>query len=474
MVFLGVCILLPYNCLLVSQPYLDQHIFKGMEFPFTSTFAYSIVLCCTQIFLTFRGELISANVRLGVALVSNTLMCAAMAVLTLVVAHGSMPVYAACLFLVALCSFSNALLQSGLFGIAVAIGQELSGGLMMGLGLAGLASLAISLAARALVRLPGSEASEAEQGAIVTAVLFFVCVVQDLTSAWVFFDYLSVRLEHTAAALADLEDRRPSRSPSQNSMRSPRSARGSPQHGSPRHGSSQHGSPQSDIAPVHNLRFAAFATEGKPARDLIPSETDLTMVESSGVPSENSSTGVSFAVEGVDMYKRALLVLREIAPQAANVWFVFVVTMCVFPGIVTAWVPGPTSIFHGDRELFNTLVIGCFQVFDVVGRMVAPRVARRLPPSWLWMLVVLRVIFVPLFILGQRCPSLSPLWGSDVGRFGLCAALATSNGVLASCGMEFGPARCDGESREAAGMAMSCSMVLGIFAGTLLAFLTQL
>jgi hypothetical protein len=161
-----------------------------------------------------------------------------------------------------------------------------------------------------------------------------------------------------------------------------------------------------------------------------------------------------------------------VAPQAFNVWFVFAVTMSIFPGVVTQWAPGDDSVFH-DKQLFGTLLIGCFQIFDVCGRSLDSLGRKYVAPGRLWMLVIMRLVFIPLFILGQRRPEFA-LWGSDLGRFVLVAAMATSNGLLASCAMMFGPERCDHERREVAGIAMSCTMVCGIFSGSLLALLTQL
>ncbi|CAE8684477.1 unnamed protein product, partial [Polarella glacialis] len=114
-------------------------------------------------------------------------------------------------------------------------------------------------------------------------------------------------------------------------------------------------------------------------------------------------------------------------------------------------------------------------VGDVVGRYAAGWGARRIAPQRLWIVVLMRFIFIPMFMLGQRLPGWSPLWGSDCGRFALCAAFSVSNGFAASLAMMFGP-QCvtDPEKKEVAGIAMSTVMVTGIFMGTLVAFATQI
>jgi len=158
-----------------------------------------------------------------------------------------------------------------------------------------------------------------------------------------------------------------------------------------------------------------------------------------------------------------------------NVCAVFLVTMAIFPGVVVHWLPLAASSFRNSKQLYGNILIGCFQVGDVLGRTMTGPLAKRIAPAKLWILVLLRFAFIPLFMLGQRSPGSSLLWGSDVGRMVLCTLFAISNGLAASLAMMFGPECCSVlEKREVAGMAMSAIMVTGIFAGTLLAFATQI
>ena len=110
------------------------------------------------------------------------------------------------------------------------------------------------------------------------------------------------------------------------------------------------------------------------------------------------------------------------------------------------------SSFKNNKQIYGNILIGCFQVGDVLGRTIAGPVGRCLGPSRLWALVLLRFAFVPLFMLGQRSPETSELWGSDVGRMALCALFAISNGLAANLAMMFGPACCSvQEKKEVAG-----------------------
>jgi len=193
----------------------------------------------------------------------------------------------------------------------------------------------------------------------------------------------------------------------------------------------------------------------------------LLAIEHSLGASDTSQTEVQPEVS-VD----ARVVLKTILPQALNVFAVFAVSLCMFPGVVTKWKPGPDS--HFNKSSLTTLITGMFQVFDVVGRYSAAPVARSIPPRHLVWLVVARFLFIPLFIMGQRSPASFWLCGSDAGRVVLMACFAATNGFVGSCAMMYGPELVSQENRSVAGNAMSCAMVWGIFCGCLLAPLSQL
>lgn len=158
--------------------------------------------------------------------------------------------------------------------------------------------------------------------------------------------------------------------------------------------------------------------------------------------------------------------MQQMWVQAFNIWLNFTVTMAIFPGVMHAWAP--------PRALFLQLLTGCFQIFDVCGRYLADAIAGHLPPSKLWIFAVLRLLFVPAFLLGQWHPESCFIWGSDTGRLMLVALMALSNGFVASCAMMYGPSSCDRGLREVSGICMGCMMIIGIFCGTLLALGTQL
>lgn len=428
MCFLGACVLLPYNSLLTAQAFFDEHAFKDMKFPFTSMMVYSLCLSTAQVVLTFKGEALTIRSRMQAAFASCFVACAALTVCSLA-AHfrnGSGLLCTLCLLAVAVTGVSNALLQTAVLGVAGAMGPDLSAAVMVGLGVSGLLSLGVSLVVQGLETAAGVSEATGEAGVIVAVVLFTFCILYALVSVWVYFDFLSHRDARTSEAMAQLEEQRAARRLLQEQQ---------------------------------SQALTAAGAGGGAAR-----EVQLCAEEASGASQSRQGAGGS----------RGLLVLKEVAPQALNVCGVFVVTMCVFPGVVTQWKPGPNSAFKDSQQLFVTLSVGAFQVCDVLSRMAAGWVTRCVAPPRLWMWVALRFAFIPLFMLGQLRPELCALWGSDLGRFLLCGGLAFSNGLFASCAMMFGPARAAEERRENAGIAMSCVMVIGIFLGTLCALLTQI
>jgi len=419
---LGACVLLPYNCLLLGQRYFNDYTFKGMHFPFTSMISYSVSLCIAQALLVFGGEKFSVQTRMRASNVGTVLVCAAFIILTFTARSFGNAMYIWFLLAVAILGLLNALMQTALMGLAGSIGQEMSAACMLGFGISGFLSLALSLIMQLLETLSlfGDRGPEAG-GFLVRVTAFAFCLMYTLFASWV-YSYVSRYNEQASQAIGALERRRSSQ----------------------RIISAE--SSQSLQGPQSPDRLTTAGAMGD--------EESFPVVSTSG------------------KFRKTFDVLKEIAPQATNVWLVFAVTMSIFPGIVTLWQPQANSILR--KELFGTLLIGCFQIFDVVGRSMASYTTKCLPPGRLWIFVLCRLLFIPAFILGQRRPEWFFLWGSDVGRLLLVAALATTNGLLASCAMMFGPQRCNDENREVAGMGMSCTMVCGIFAGSLLALLTQI
>jgi predicted permease len=99
-------------------------------------------------------------------------------------------------------------------------------------------------------------------------------------------------------------------------------------------------------------------------------------------------------------------------------------------------------------------------VFDCVGRLllsVPALVPQRNPNRWLIVLMLMRLMFFPLF-LWRALPSLGN--NSDAYAFIVVALFSASNGFVGTLAMQEGPRYCKEKDRELAGTVLAfCLMV---------------
>ncbi|CAK9078159.1 unnamed protein product [Durusdinium trenchii] len=158
---------------------------------------------------------------------------------------------------------------------------------------------------------------------------------------------------------------------------------------------------------------------------------------------------------------------------------IFVVTFVVFPGVAASWAPQLeffTSKGRLGQDWYTTLVVGIFQIFDVVGRS-TPKALEKIgiSASRLFIPVWLRCLFIPAFMLLQRYPGSLPAPWQDYLAFATMALFAASNGWCSTLSMIYGPQQVQHpDEQHRAGVIMELGLILGIFAGSVLALLTQL
>ncbi|XP_055987947.1 equilibrative nucleoside transporter 2 [Sorex fumeus] len=168
-----------------------------------------------------------------------------------------------------------------------------------------------------------------------------------------------------------------------------------------------------------------------------------------------------------------ILVFRKIWLTALCLVLVFTVTLSVFPAI-TAMVTSSTSPGKWS-QFFNPIC--CFLLFNVMDWL-----GRSLTSYFLWpdedsrllpLLVCLRVLFVPLFMLchvpeRSRLPVLFP---QDAYFITFMLLFAVSNGYLVSLTMCLAPRQVLPHEREVAGALMTFFLALGLSCGASLSFL---
>lgn len=397
--------------------YFNDRLFPGKEFAFMSMLAYSITLVATQIYLSFRGNFYSVGSRISASLISTLALNIFLLVIS-VLGPGYDTLYVPCLILCSMLGVANAFLQTSVFGVAGTMGPEMSQAVMLGLGGAGIVSMFLSLTVSFLAR---DVLSAERRSIIVNAVMFSFCSAFTILSYWVFFYYLAVQDEEGRAALSQMERQREEL----------------------------------------QLKARRLDNRSTPMAAACNSPSSLEDQSALDLDSQRSVNGS---------------VIAQVMPQAMNVIIIYVMTMMVFPGIVTKWLPRSGSIFEGNAETLASVNIGIVQVFDTISRQPARWSLKYIDANRLWMYCWLRLLLIPLFVLGQRAPQ-SPgafIWASDWGRFLLCAVMAYTNGLFSSWAMMIGPNLVEAARRESAGITMSCCLVIGILIGTMLALSTQI
>ncbi|KAF5920863.1 hypothetical protein HPG69_006174 [Diceros bicornis minor] len=167
------------------------------------------------------------------------------------------------------------------------------------------------------------------------------------------------------------------------------------------------------------------------------------------------------------------VVFRKIWLTAMCLVLVFTVTLSVFPAI-TAMVTSSTSPGKWS-QFFNPIC--CFLLFNVMDWL-----GRSLTSYFLWpnkdsrllpLLVCLRILFVPLFMLchvpeRSRLPILFP---QDAYFITFMLLFAVSNGYLMSLTMCLAPRQVLPHEKEVAGTLMTFFLALGLSCGAALSFL---
>ncbi|XP_070590326.1 equilibrative nucleoside transporter 1 [Erythrolamprus reginae] len=166
-------------------------------------------------------------------------------------------------------------------------------------------------------------------------------------------------------------------------------------------------------------------------------------------------------------------IFKKIWVMAVSVCLVFTVTIGVFPAVTVA--VRPTI---GKDTLWVTYfsAVACFlmfNIFDWAGRSLTavcvwPGKESRLLPF----LVIIRVIFIPLFMLCNvqpRC-NLPVIFAHDAWFLIFMLLFSISNGYLASLCMCFGPKKVLSHEAETAGAIMAFFLSLGLALGAILSF----
>lgn len=201
------------------------------------------------------------------------------------------------------------------------------------------------------------------------------------------------------------------------------------------------------------------------------------------------SNGMSDALDGEDedeeiiasevmehvSTEELLRVFDQIRIPALSVWFVFTVTIGLFPSLIVLLESEHKCENYHDRfynDLWTPFFFLMFNLFDFIGRYSASKITF----SWMnakniWIPCLARIVFVPLFLLCRVSESRLPLvFKSDAFPIVIMAIFSLTNGYLSSLCMMLGPTLCDVKDTMLAGNIMILSLTLGLCSGAAVSF----
>ncbi|NXW39673.1 S29A1 protein, partial [Nyctiprogne leucopyga] len=215
--------------------------------------------------------------------------------------------------------------------------------------------------------------------------------------------------------------------------------------------------------------YRVYNAELETKRDLIKKAD-----EPNGMEQNNSKI---IPIHNPDEKPSVVAIFKKLWVMAVSVCVVFTVTIGVFPSI-TAKVS--TVLGEGNRWGLYFLPVSCFllfNVFDWTGRSLTALFTWPGKDSCLLpVMVALRVIFIPLFMLCNVQPRdyLPVIFSHDAWYIIFMIFFSISNGYLASLCMCFGPKKVLAHEAETAGAIMTFFLSLGLALGAAISFLFRI
>ncbi|XP_041803930.1 equilibrative nucleoside transporter 1-like [Chelmon rostratus] len=168
-----------------------------------------------------------------------------------------------------------------------------------------------------------------------------------------------------------------------------------------------------------------------------------------------------------------LNIFKQIWVMALSVCFIFTVTIGTFPAVT---VEVKSTVAHGGAWETYFIPVSCFLLFNMMDWAGRSLTAFCMWPNkdsmWLPALVVLRIIFIPLFMLCNVQPRhyLPVLFSHDAWYIIFMIVFSFSNGYLASLCMCYGPKKVPQHEAETAGAIMAFFLSLGLALGAAVSF----
>lgn len=230
--------------------------------------------------------------------------------------------------------------------------------------------------------------------------------------------------------------------------------------------------PRTDFFRYYSMKdkteYHVYNAELETKRDLIKKD------ELNGMEQNNSKI---IPVHSPDEKSSVISIFKKLWLMAVSVCAVFTVTIGVFPAITAKVI---TSLGEENEWGLYFIPVSCFlmfNVFDWAGRSLTALFTWPGKDSCLLpLLVFLRVVFIPLFMLCNVQPRnyLPVIFSHDAWYIIFMIFFSISNGYLASLCMCFGPKKVLAHEAETAGAVMAFFLALGLALGAAISFLFQI
>jgi len=166
-----------------------------------------------------------------------------------------------------------------------------------------------------------------------------------------------------------------------------------------------------------------------------------------------------------------LKIFKQILPLCASVCGIFIVTLSVFPVVCVRIISTSSHKVWADVYFQPVITFLLFNVCDVFGRQLAGWMSWPRRGSLIYILVVLRVVFIPLFLFcNTDIESIYSYFTHDAVYITLMVLFSVSNGHLTALCFMYAPKMVAAEDAEKAGMMVAGSLGLGLLLGGLCSF----
>ncbi|XP_013396630.1 equilibrative nucleoside transporter 3 [Lingula anatina] len=159
-------------------------------------------------------------------------------------------------------------------------------------------------------------------------------------------------------------------------------------------------------------------------------------------------------------------VFKKVWVQLFNVWFVFFVSLTCFPSIQVN-VEMLDENFMNPRYFTPVTCFLFFNAFAMMGNLTTEWI-KKPGPKWVWIPIVLRVLFIPFFLMCNYRPehrSFPVIIGNDYVYCLGGIIMAFTSGYFSSLCMMYAPHQVGPEFAGTAGMMAAFFLVFGIFSG---------